>query len=317
MQENKNSEPSSREWNWKQRIRRAMVALLFCLWPHCFGPEGTSTGNWDPNTSQIPVETVVNTSEKSITPPLQKNFDNKRISSPQAVQQIAQKFIQEVVDTIQTNQYNPDPVIEQCFKRLWLIAIGDAKDPYCRDYKVSFKISQEYLEKYPWLEKYYNPKNKEITIQMKELLNILCTGEDPYIYMEDSNNVNEIIKSIIANGMLKKYPNDIAMGVNWSLLLYTSTLTQHDILKIDMNCLPQLYFFDLVRDYCEKNLTVDAYFIEQCFKKIDISTLTIEDKKELLEKYALMFAGWEQWDGKFSKKYSLNQIISKEKLLKI
>ena len=126
---------------------------------------------------------------------------------------------------------------------------------------------------------------------MKELLNILCTGEDPYIYMEDSNNVNEIIKSIIANGMLKKYPNDIAMGVNWSLLLYTSTLTQHDILKIDMNCLPQLYFFDLVRDYCEKNLTVDAYFIEQCFKKIDISTLTIEDKKELLEKYALMFAG--------------------------
>ena len=46
---------------------------------------------------------------------------------------------------------------------------------------------------------------------MKELINILCAEGDPYIYMEDSNNVNEIIKSIIANGMLKKYPNDIAI----------------------------------------------------------------------------------------------------------
>jgi len=56
--------------------------------------------------------------QKKVSPPLQKNSDNKRISSPQTVQKIAQKFIQEVVDTIQTNQYNPDPVIEQCFK--WL-----------------------------------------------------------------------------------------------------------------------------------------------------------------------------------------------------
>ena len=57
-----------------------------------------------------------------------------------------------------------------------------------------------------------------------------------------------------------------------------------------MNKIPSLYFVDLVQDYCEKNLTVDAYFIESCFKKIDISQLTIEDKKDLLENYALMFA---------------------------
>ena len=120
--------------------------------------------------------------------------------------------------------------------------------------------------------------------------------------MEDSNNVNEIIKSIIANGMLKKYPNDIAMGVNWSLLLYTSTLTQHDILKIDMNKIPSLYFVDLVQNYCEKNLTAQPFFIETCLNKIKINQLTNEEKMSLLEKYAMMFHEW-QWSFNFLKAF--------------
>ncbi|MCR5411618.1 MAG: hypothetical protein K6E76_01115 [Patescibacteria group bacterium] len=130
---------------------------------------------------------------------------------------------------------------------------------------------------------------------MKVLLSILCAGKDPYKYMENSNNVNEIIKSIIANGMLKRYQNansqiKSGMRVNWRILLHSSNLTQHEILKINMDNIPPIDFIDLIQGYCDRDFTVQSYFIQTCFDKIDISQLTNEDKKELLEMYALMFA---------------------------
>ena len=78
------------------------------------------------------------------------------------------------------------------------------------------------------------------------------------------------------------------MRVNWRILLHSSNLTQHEILKINMDNIPPIDFIDLIQGYCERDFTVQPYFIQTCFDKIDISQLTNEDKKELLEMYALI-----------------------------